>query len=109
MLPWSATPFYKAILWLRDYIILVLTVFILGGWVVISYFFLARPIRQLNALTQAATQLAQPTEQPITLPEGMEDTAAQLNLPGNTPCAPPGWQRRRSSGKTIWWSIWPTI
>ena len=80
MLPWSATPFYKAILWLRDYIVLVLIVFILGGWVVISYFSLARPIRQLNALTQAATQLAQPMEQPITLPEGMEDTAAQLNL-----------------------------
>ena len=45
MLPWSATPFYEAILWLRDYIVLVLIVFILGGWVVISYFSLALPKR----------------------------------------------------------------
>ena len=80
ILPWSATPFYEALLWLRDYIVFVCIAFILAGWVVISYFFLARPVRQLDALTQAAAQLAQPPEEPIVLPEGMEDIAAQLNL-----------------------------
>ncbi len=80
VLPWSATPFYQALVWLRDYIVFVCIAFVLAGWVVISYFFLARPVRQLDALTQAAAQLASPTEDPIALPDGMEDTAAQLNL-----------------------------
>ena len=79
-LPWSLTPFYGALIWLRNYIVFVCIAFVLAGWAVISFFFLARPIGQLAALTQAAAQLATPTQEPITLPEGMEDTAAQLNL-----------------------------
>ncbi len=78
-LPWSATPFYTSILWLRDYIFFVYVAFILIGWAVISYFFLARPIRQLYALTQATSQLAQPTEKPIALPDGMEAVQEELN------------------------------
>lgn len=79
-LPWSLTPFYGALIWLRNYVVFVCIAFVLAGWAVISFFFLARPIGQLAALTQAAAQLATPTQEPITLPEGMEDTAAQLNL-----------------------------
>lgn len=76
----SNNPLYWFLLWVRDYIVLVGAAVVLVGWAVISYFFLARPIRHLDALSQAATRLAAPTEEPITLPDGMEDTAAQLNL-----------------------------
>ena len=43
-LPWSLTPFYGALIWLRNYIVFVCIAFVLAGWAVISFFFLARPI-----------------------------------------------------------------
>ena len=79
------------------------------GWVAISYSFIARPMRLVDTLAAAAEQLAQPGEEPIELPEPMEDLEGQLNASGNGPCGTPGLPGRQSSGKTIWWSIWPMI
>ena len=73
-------PLYWFLLWVRDYLVFVGAAVVLAGWAAISYFFLARPIRQLDALTRAAARLAAPTEEPIALPSGMEGTASQLNL-----------------------------
>lgn len=52
---------------------------ILLGWVVISYFFIARPVQQMESMIQAAGQLAKPGEDPIRLPESLSDVEAQLN------------------------------
>ena len=48
-------------------------------WVAISYSFIARPMRLVDTLAAAAEQLAQPGEEPIELPESMEDLEGQLN------------------------------
>ena len=78
---WHAvTPLYTFLIWVRDYIVLVGAAAVLAGWVVISYVFLTRPVRQLDALTAAAAELAHPTEEPIVLPRGMEEVEGQLNL-----------------------------
>lgn len=77
---WSAVnPLYYLLDWVRDYIVFVCGVVVLAGWVVISYFFIARPVQQLEDLTTAAEQLAQPGESPITLPEELADVEVQLN------------------------------
>ncbi len=79
-LNWSPSPLYYLLIWIRDYIPLVGAAAVLVGWVVISYFYLARPYRQLQAMLGAAEQLAHPSEQPITLPPAMGEAEAQLNL-----------------------------
>ena len=77
---WSyANPLYHLLNWVRDYIAFVCGVTVLAGWVVISYIFIARPVEQVEALTAAAEQLAQPGESPISLPEELGDVEAQLN------------------------------
>ena len=79
-LNWSPSPLYYLLIWIRDYFPLVGAAAVLVGWVVISYFYLARPYRQLQAMLGAAEQLAHPSEQPITLPAAMSEAEAQLNL-----------------------------
>ncbi len=58
---------------------LVCCLVILLGWIMISYFFIARPVQQMEAMIQAAGQLAKPEEDPIRLPDSLSDVEAQLN------------------------------
>ena len=77
---WCAwDPLYQFLNWVRDYIVFVCMLVILLGWVAISYSFIARPMRLVDTLAAAAEQLAQPGEEPIELPEPMEDLEGQLN------------------------------
>ena len=78
---WYATdPLYQLLYWVRDYIVFVCAAVVLIGWVVISYFFITRPYRQMQILVAAADQLAHPTEEPIQLPAAMQNVEDQLNL-----------------------------
>ena len=75
---------------------------VLLGWVVISWHFISRPVRQLDALIGASAQLTCPTEEPIRLPASMKSVEDQLNLAREEALRaqrPPG---RRNSGKTTW-------
>ena len=76
---WYDGPLYRFLQWVREYIVFVCTLLSLTGWVFISYFFVARPVGQLEALTAAAGQLARPTEDPIVLPEALAEAEVQLN------------------------------
>ena len=76
---WYDGPVYRFLQWVREYIVFVCAVVSLVGWVFISYFFVARPVGQLEALTAAAGQLARPTEEPIVLPEALAEAESQLN------------------------------
>ena len=76
---WYSGPLYRLLTWVRDNIVLVCTFVVLMGWVFISYFFVARPVAQLEALTDAAEQLARPTEERIVLPEALAEAEVQLN------------------------------
>ena len=66
--------------WAHQNVLLLGIVLTLGGWLVISYFFIARPVRYLNELVDAAEKLARPGEDPIVLSAAMKETEAQLNL-----------------------------
>ena len=48
------SPLYLFLNWVRDYFVFVCALVVLAGWVVISYFFIARPVGQVEAMAQAA-------------------------------------------------------
>ena len=77
---YETNPLYHLLNWVRDYYFFVFAFVILVGWVVISYYFIARPNQQLQALIEASGQLSQPTEEPIRLPPAMKSVEDQLNL-----------------------------
>ena len=77
---YETNPLYHLLNWVRDYYFFVFAFVILVGWVVISYYFIARPNQQLQALIDASGQLSQPTEEPIRLPPAMKSVEDQLNL-----------------------------
>lgn len=47
---------------------------------VISFYFISKPIKQLDVVANAAEQLSRPSEEPIQLPDSLEDISIQLNL-----------------------------
>ena len=73
-------PLYQLLTWVRDYIVFVCMIVILAGWVVISYYFIARSARNLEWLLSGAEELTHPTEAPIRLPAGLKSAEDQLNL-----------------------------
>ena len=73
------SPLYLFLNWVRDYFVFVCALVVLAGWVVISYFFIARPVGQVEAMAQAAERLAAPGEESIHLPAGLEEAEVQLN------------------------------
>lgn len=64
---WQPSPLYDFLNWVRDYIVLVCIVTVLAGWVVISFYFISKPIKQLDVVANAAEQLSRPSEEPIQL------------------------------------------
>lgn len=77
---WQDTPSYRALQFVKAHLGLFVLGSILLGWAALSYFFIARPVRHLQLLLQAAEALARPSEQPILLPQALHDAENQLNL-----------------------------
>ena len=77
---WQSTPLYWFLQWVKNYIVLVMGAAVVVGWLAISYFFIARPVRNLELVLEGAEALAHPTEEPIRLPAALEGAEHQLNL-----------------------------
>ena len=77
---YESNPLYHLLDWVRNYIIFVGTIVVLGGWMVISYLFIGRAARDLEWLLSGAEELAHPTDVPIRLPQGLKSAEDQLNL-----------------------------
>ena len=73
-------PLYQLLLWVKDYILLVLGICVLVGWTLITYYYFRKPLRYLNELTAASAQLAQPSDVPIELSRPLRDVQDELNL-----------------------------
>ena len=91
---WQPSPLYDFLNWVRDYIVLVCIVTVLAGWVVISFYFISKPIKQLDVVANAAEQLSRPSEEPIQLPDGVSfdekkypDVFGFIQIPNATQCA----------------------
>ena len=79
-IPWQPGPVYTFLNGVKDYLPFVVIACVLGGWVVISYFFVARPARDAALLLAGAEGLARPGEEPIVLPPSLKEAEDQLNL-----------------------------
>ena len=78
---WFETdPFYQIPHFIKEYILLFVGTLALTGWALITYYFIAKPLRYLDETVAASEQLANPTEEPIVLPDAMADTENELNL-----------------------------
>ena len=77
---YSDQPLYRILSWVKDYIVLVIGFLLLCGWIIMSYYFIARPLRYLDEIIAAAERLASPTDEPILLPDVMKYVQDELNL-----------------------------
>lgn len=80
MIVWQPGPLYSLFSWVREYLLFWILLVLGLGWLVISYFFLARPVRYLDEVLSAAEKLVHPDEIPIHLPDAMEEVENELNL-----------------------------
>lgn len=54
-------------------------IIILAGWIVITYYFISKPLRYLDEVVDAAEQLAQSSDQPVKLSAALKNTQDELN------------------------------
>lgn len=73
-------PLYRILHWVKEYILLVGGIICLLGWIVITYYFISKPLWYLDEIVAASEQLAQPTVDPIRLPAAMKNVQDELNL-----------------------------
>lgn len=64
----------------RDTLMIWLIIAGVLGWVVLTYYFLCKPLRYLDELVSASEALSSPTEASITLSSGLKDVQDSLNL-----------------------------
>ena len=76
---YASDPLYQLLDWVRDNVLFLCLIAVLLGWAGISYAFIARPVQQMEAMAQAAEQLARPGEEIIHLPSGLGEVETQLN------------------------------
>ena len=72
-------PLYQLLLWVKDYILLVIGVCILIGWTLITYYYFRKPLRYLDEMIAASALLVQPTDTPIELSRPMREVQDELN------------------------------
>lgn len=73
-------PLYQLLTWVRDYILLILLLLGLLGWSLITYHFIAKPLRYLDEIVAASERLASPSADPILLSDDIKGVQDQLNL-----------------------------
>ena len=77
---WQPSSIYYILQWVKDWIIAIMIILILIGWIIITLRFMTRPLRYLDELVDASEQLANPSEEPIRLSKAMKSVEDELNL-----------------------------
>lgn len=72
-------PLYRLLNFIRNNVEVVCAVLILLGWIVITYFFIRRPLNYIDEITDAAKRLASPSEEEITLDRALYEMQYELN------------------------------
>lgn len=72
-------PLWNFLTGIRDNILLIGLVVCLTGWLVITYYFLAKPLKYLDEVVLASTQLAELSEEPIKLSEELKSVEDEMN------------------------------
>lgn len=77
---WQPSSIYYFLQWVKEWIIVIMFILILIGWIVITLRFMTRPLRYLDELVDASEKLANPGEEPIRLSRAMKSVEDELNL-----------------------------
>ena len=77
---WRPSNIYYLLQWVKEWIIAIMLILILIGWIVITLRFMTRPLRYLDELVDASEKLADPGEEPIRLSRAMKSVEDELNL-----------------------------
>lgn len=77
---WQPSSIYYLLQWVKEWIIAIMLILILIGWIVITLRFMTRPLRYLDELVDASEKLANPGEEPIRLSRSMKSVEDELNL-----------------------------
>lgn len=77
---WQPSSIYYILQWVKEWIIAIMIILILIGWIVITLRFMTRPLRYLDELVDASEKLANPGEEPIRLSKAMKSVEDELNL-----------------------------
>ena len=77
---WRPSNIYYLFQWVKEWIIAIMLILILIGWIVITLRFMTRPLRYLDELVDASEKLANPGEEPIRLSRAMKSVEDELNL-----------------------------
>lgn len=77
---WQPSSIYYLLQWVKEWIIAIMLILILIGWIVITLRFMTRPLRYLDELVDASEKLANPGEEPIRLSRAMKSVEDELNL-----------------------------
>lgn len=72
-------PLYQFLAIIRDYMLFVVGGIILAGWAVITYFFMARPLKYIDEVVSAAERLATPDDREIILSSALYEVQNELN------------------------------
>lgn len=73
-------PLWHFLIAIRDNILLIGLVVCLAGWMVITYYFLAKPLKYLDEVVLASTQLAELSEEPIKLSDELKGVEDEMNM-----------------------------
>lgn len=73
-------PLWNFLTAVRDNIVLIGMVVCLAGWLAITYYFLAKPLKYLDEAVLASTQLAELSEKPIKLSEELKSVEDEMNM-----------------------------
>lgn len=76
----ESNPLYQILHWVKEYILLVGGIICLAGWMLITSYFISKPIRYLDEIIAASEQLAESNPNPIVLPDTMKNVQDELNL-----------------------------
>lgn len=77
---WQPSSIYYFLQWVKEWIIVIMLILILIGWIVITLRFMTRPLHYLDELVDASEKLANPGEEPIRLSRAMKSVENELNL-----------------------------
>lgn len=77
---WQPSSIYYLLQWVKEWIIAIMIILLLIGWIVITLRFMTRPLRYLDELVDASEKLANPGEEPIRLSRAMKSVEDELNL-----------------------------
>lgn len=77
---WQPSSIYYFLQWVKEWIIVIMLILILIGWIVITLRFMTRPLRYLDEMVDASEKLANPGEEPIRLSRAMKSVEDELNL-----------------------------